>query len=169
MKTPKANNRASPKPVGEVRRASRSSKPRSRQKSRLTPTALEDFRQRLLDKRRELIGDVRGLRSEAANRTGSGSNSMPIHMAERGSDTWEQGLTLRLTETQASILRDIDLALQRIQDGTYGVCEAGREQIPKMRLRAVPWAKYCIQCASQHEANLVALSRCKHKEETEAK
>ena len=76
---------------------------------------------------------------------------MPIHMAERGSETWEQALTLRLSETHASILRDLDAALQRIQDGTYGVCEAAGERIPKGRLRAVPWAKYCSKCARSFE------------------
>ena len=76
---------------------------------------------------------------------------MPIHMAERGSETWEQALTLRLSETQASILRDLDAALQRIQDGTYGVCEAAGERIPRGRLRALPWTRYCIECARSVE------------------
>lgn len=154
MNPPKANNRASAKAIGEDGRASRNSKPPSRRRKCLAPRALEDFRQRLLDKRRELIGDVRCLRDEAMNSGsggGSGSNSMPIHMAERGSDTWEQALTLRLSETQASILRDIDEALQRIQDGTYGVCEAAGERIPRDRLRALPWTRYCIECARSLE------------------
>ena len=154
IKTSKANNRASPKAVGENRRASRSSKPPSRHRRRLTPRELEDFQQQLLDKRRELIGDVRCLRDEAMNSGsggGGGSNAMPIHMAERGSETWEQALTLRLSETQASILRDLDAALQRIQDGTYGVCEAAGERIPRGRLRALPWTRYCIECARSLE------------------
>lgn len=154
MNTSKANSRPSPKAVGENRRASRSSKPLSRHSRRLTSRELEDFQQRLLDKRRELIVDVRCLRDEAMNSGsggGSGSNAMPIHMAERGSETWEQALTLRLSETQASILRDIDAALQRIQDGTYGVCGAAGEGIPRGRLRALPWTRHCIECARSLE------------------
>ncbi len=76
---------------------------------------------------------------------------MPIHMAELGSDTWEQALTLRLSEAQAAILRDVDGALQRIQDGAYGVCEEAGERIPRGRLRALPWTRYCIECARSLE------------------
>ncbi len=76
---------------------------------------------------------------------------MPIHMAERGSETWEQALTLRLSETQASILRDIDAALQRIQDETYGICEATGDPISKGRLRVLPWTRHCIECARSLE------------------
>jgi RNA polymerase-binding transcription factor DksA len=152
MEAPKASHRALPKAVGESRCASRRSEFPSRQESRLTPREVEDFQQRLLGKRRELIDDVRGLRSEAANGIESGSNSMPIHMADRGSDTWEQGLTFRLTETQETVLREIDVALQRMRDGVYGICEATGKRISETRLRAVPWTRYCIEYARKLEA-----------------
>ena len=150
VKSPRANNRA-PAKNGHVLQ---DSKQPSRRRRRLTPRELEDYQQRLLDKRRELIGDVRRLHDEAMNGGsggGGGSNSMPIHMAERGSETWEQALTLRLSETQESVLRDVDVALQRIHDGTYGVCEAAGGRIPGGRLRALPWTRYCIECARSLE------------------
>ena len=171
-KRPKSNNRAPATAARKDGNAPRDCKPRGRCGTRLTPKELEEFQVRLLDKRRELVGDVRGLQSEAVNGNGGGgggSNAMPIHMAERASDTWEQALTLRLSEPHASILHEIDAALRRIQDETYGICEAGGERVSKGRLRAVPWAKYCVKCARQHEVRLVSLSRGKHREETEAK
>ena len=153
-KAPKTNNRALANPVGKGAHVTQNSKRPSRRTSRLTPSELEEFQVRLLNKRRELVGDVRGLQSEAVNDNGGGgggSNAMPIHMAERASDTWEQALTLRLSEAHASILHEIDAALRRIQDETYGICEATGERISKGRLRAVPWAKYCIKCARSLE------------------
>jgi DnaK suppressor protein len=47
-------------------------------------------------------------------------------------------------------------ALGRIEKGTYGFCEGNNEPIPKARLKAIPWARYCIACASLSEKGLLA-------------
>ena len=80
---------------------------------------------------------------------------MPIHMADLGSDTWEQELTLGLIENERGLLREIDEALDRIEDKTYGICLATNRPISKSRLRAQPWAKYCIAYARKRELGLV--------------
>jgi len=125
----------------------------------LNAAELEEFREMLLEKRRELIGDVANLedgaiRSGGAHNT-SGLSSMPIHMADLGSDTWEQELTLGLIENERGLLREIDEALERIKDRTYGMCLATGKPITKARLRAKPWAKYCIEYARKRELGLV--------------
>jgi len=127
------------------------------EKTRLTPQELEEFRQMLLAKRGQLVGDVAHLEDEAIRSNqhgGSGSSAMPIHMADIGSDTWEQELTLGLIENERGLLREIDEALERIKDGTYGVCVATGKAITKARLRAKPWAKYCIEYARKRELGL---------------
>ena len=128
-------------------------------KTRLSAEALDEFRQLLLDKRRELVGDVTQLESQVMGRNGpgggSGSSSMPIHMADLGSDTWEQELTLGLIENERTLLREIDEALDRIEGKTYGICLATNRPITKSRLRAKPWAKYCIEYARKRELGLV--------------
>ncbi|MBP7936115.1 MAG: TraR/DksA C4-type zinc finger protein [Phycisphaerae bacterium] len=125
----------------------------------LTPAELESFREMLLEKRHELIGDVANLEDGAIRSGGgqstSGLSSMPIHMADIGSDTWEQELTLGLIENERGLLREIDEALERIQDRTYGMCLATGKPITKARLRAKPWAKYCIEYARKRELGLV--------------
>lgn len=125
----------------------------------LTPAELESFREMLLEKRHELIGDVANLEDGAIRSGGahsaSGLSSMPIHMADIGSDTWEQELTLGLIENERGLLREIDEALERIKDGTYGMCLATGKPITKARLRAKPWAKYCIEYARKRELGLV--------------
>ena len=111
----------------------------------------------LLAKRQQLIGDVAHLEDEAirSHQPGSGgSSSMPIHMADLGSDTWEQELTLGLIENERGLLREIDEALERIEDGTFGICLATGKPITKARLRAKPWAKYCIGYARKRELGL---------------
>jgi DnaK suppressor protein len=125
----------------------------------LTAAELESFREMLLQKRHELIGDVANLEDGAIRSGGShnasGLSSMPIHMADLGSDTWEQELTLGLIENERGLLREIDEALERIKDRTYGMCLATGKPITKARLRAKPWAKYCIEYARKRELGLV--------------
>lgn len=119
-------------------------------KTPLTDKDLGEFKRLLLRKRNELVGDVRRLTSEAFNRRGEGAgehSSMPIHMADLGSDNWEQEFTLGLIANEEAVVREIDEALERIENKTYGICLATRKRISKARLRAKPWAKYCIDYA----------------------
>lgn len=115
----------------------------------LTPTETENFRQMLLQKRAEIVGDVSTLQNEALNRNRQDAagdlSSMPIHMADLGSDNFELEFTLGLIEGERAILKEIDEALERIQRKTYGFCLATGNPIGKARLRAKPWAKYCYE------------------------
>ncbi len=130
-----------------------------RAKTRLTDRELAEFRELLMDKRHELLGDMAHLRNDALRQgssgEGGGSSAMPIHMADIGSDTWEQELTLGLIENERLLLREIDAALARIADKTYGICLGTNKPITKARLRAKPWAKYCIEYARQRELGLI--------------
>ena len=156
MRSPRKGNSASEKAKANKSRVRRA--PRQR-KSRLSPETLEDFRQRLLHKRRELVDDVCSLRNAALQNgrpgDGSGSSAMPVQLADKGSDAWEQAVSLGMFETKEMMLREIDTALQRIRDKTYRICEATGKVIPKTRLRAIPWAKYCIEYATKREAGLL--------------
>ncbi|MBI4581269.1 MAG: TraR/DksA C4-type zinc finger protein [Planctomycetes bacterium] len=126
-------------------------------KSHLTAEELAEFRQILLDKRRELVEDMVNLEGEAKRSGGEGgalSGTMPIHMADLGTDTWEQEFTLNLIEKERTIVREIDEALDRIEKKTYGTCLATGRPISKARLRVKPWAKYCIEYARKRELGL---------------
>ncbi len=123
---------------------------RSTPKTRLTAKQLREFKQLLLQKRAELAGDVTHLADEVVNRRGQGPSehtSMPIHMADVGSDNWEKEFTLGLIASEHALIREIDEALARVSNRTYGVCLATHKNISMARLRAKPWAKYCIEYA----------------------
>ncbi len=124
-------------------------------KTKFSEEDLAEFRQLLLAKRAELIGDVDHMTSEALRDSqpgGSGNlSNVPIHMADVGSDNWEQEFTLGLVANEQQRLKKIDAALQRIADHTYGICEATHKPIGKQRLRAKPWARYCIESAREKE------------------
>ncbi len=117
---------------------------------------LEFFRELLVAKRRELLGDVHSMEEEAL-RSASGSNlsNLPIHMADMGTDNYEQEFTLGLVEKDRQLLREINVALQKIRDGTYGICEGTGKQITKARLEAKPWAKYSIEYARKLESRIL--------------
>ena len=121
--------------------------------------ALERFRKLLILKREMLSGDVTTLQREALRKnrkdaTGDLSH-MPIHMADLGSDNYEQEFALDLIQNEEITLREIDEALQRLDEGTYGVCVACEKKIPLARLKAKPHARYCIECKIQEEKGLL--------------
>ena len=74
---------------------------------------------------------------------------MPIHMADIGSDNFEQEFTLSLMENDDETLEMIEEALERIEDGSYGICAECGSAIPKTRLNAIPYTPYCVKCASR--------------------
>jgi DnaK suppressor protein len=123
-------------------------------KTQLSAKELREFKLLLLAKRAELCGDVERLTAEAFHQVEEGGNdrsAMPIHMADLGSDNWEQDFTLGLIDTERSLVHEIDEALKRIDNKTYGVCLATHNRISLARLRAKPWAKYCIEYARARE------------------
>jgi DnaK suppressor protein len=124
-------------------------------KGRLSPADIEHFRKMLLEKRREIVGSVSEMEDEALKKSrldaAGDLSSMPIHMADIGTDNFEQEFALGLMDSERKLIREIDDALERIEQGTYGFCEATDKPIPKARLNAQPWARYCVEYARKLE------------------
>ncbi|MCZ6543298.1 MAG: TraR/DksA family transcriptional regulator [Planctomycetota bacterium] len=123
-------------------------------KTKLSKKDLSHFRTQLLLKRAELVGDLSTMEAQALRAGGGNPSHMPIHMADVGTDTYDQDFMLGLAEAERHRLREIDEALQRIDDRTYGVCQMTSKPIPKARLNAKPWAKYSIEAAREIERGL---------------
>jgi RNA polymerase-binding protein DksA len=113
------------------------------------------YRERLIALRVRLRGDVSQMAEATLKKSRTEANgdlsSMPIHMADIGSDNFEQEFTLSLMENGEGTLGLIEKALERIEEGTYGVCEECGAKIPKTRLNAILYATMCIKCASKLE------------------
>jgi RNA polymerase-binding transcription factor DksA len=129
-----------------------------KRKSKLTAKELVFFRELLIGKLKEIIGDVNHIESGALKTSRQDSagdlSSMPIHMADIGSDNYEQEFALGLMDSERKIVREIHEALKRIQDGTYGICEGTGNPIPKIRLKGIPWTRYCLKFAELVEKGL---------------
>ena len=111
------------------------------------------YKKLLLHLRGRLRGDVTTMADAALNKTRSESSgdlsSMPIHMADMGSDNFEQEFTLSLMESEEGMLEQIEVALERIEEGVYGLCVECDGKILKARLQAIPYTPYCVKCASK--------------------
>ncbi len=118
-------------------------------------TEIQAFKERLLALRARLRGDMSQMADATLKKRRTEGNgdlsSMPIHMADIGSDNFEQEFTLSLMESEEATLANIEAALERVEDGTYGLCEECGVKIPKKRLEAIPYATMCVKCASQSE------------------
>jgi RNA polymerase-binding transcription factor DksA len=114
---------------------------------------IKEFKNMLVGLRSRLRGDVSALADAALRKTRSEASgdlsSMPIHMADVGSDAFEQEFTLSLMEHDGSALEQIEAALVRIEDGHYGLCVECDAKIPKTRLQVLPHTPYCVKCAEK--------------------
>jgi RNA polymerase-binding transcription factor DksA len=113
----------------------------------------EAFQQQLLTLHQRLKGDVKHLTSEALgdSSSGGGPSQMPIHMADLGSDNFEQENTLNLLANEQQTLEEIAEALDRVRQGTFGACEECGEEILRARLKELPYTRYCVACARKVE------------------
>jgi RNA polymerase-binding transcription factor DksA len=117
----------------------------------MTRAETKTYRQRLLTLMRRLDQDRAQLREEALQAAGGeasgGLSNVPLHLADLGSHSFEGQLTLGLLGNEEQILAEINAALERIDQGVYGRCEACRRAIRRERLQALPYARYCVACA----------------------
>lgn len=123
--------------------------------SALKPGEVEAFREVLQGLRARLRGDLdqmtdEALRRDQAESSGNLSN-VPLHMADVGTENYDQEFTLSLIENEQEVLGQIYEALARIDTGTFGTCEDCGQPIAKPRLQAIPYAKLCIDCARERE------------------
>jgi RNA polymerase-binding transcription factor DksA len=121
----------------------------------MNSSEMKVYRERLISLRARLRGDVHAMADAALNKTraeASGDLSlMPIHMADVGTDNYEQEFTLSLLQKDEGKLELLEAALERIEEGVYGTCAECGGRIPKTRLNAIPFTPHCVKCASKIE------------------
>jgi DnaK suppressor protein len=123
--------------------------------SALKEEELGSYRQTLQNLRARLRGDLdqmtdEALRRDSAGGTGNLSN-VPLHMADLGTDNYDQEFTLGLIENEQGTLELVVEALARMAKGTFGECVECGGSISKPRLEAIPYARHCIGCARKLE------------------
>lgn len=106
--------------------------------------------------RARLRGDLDQMTDEALKRNQPDSSgnlsNMPLHLADVGTENYDQEFTLSLIENEQLTLDQIQGALGRIEEGTFGRCQECGGPITKPRLQALPYTPYCIECARKMES-----------------
>jgi len=134
-------------------------------KAHLTQADIEHFKALLLEKRQELLGNVKSMEDETLKRDRTDLSNLPMHMGDMGTDTYEMDHALSLVDGERKILEEIDQALDRIENKTYGICLGSGKPISKARLQAIPWTKYSIEYATQMEKGMAQTGRARPQEE----
>ena len=117
---------------------------------------VEHFRELLLEKREAVSAALDNLHRENSvsleDETGElVSGSADQHLADTATETVDREIGNTLEEHDERLLAEIDAALRRIEDGTYGKCVNCGAPIPEERLEAMPWATLCIDCKRKEE------------------
>ena len=111
---------------------------------------LERFRQQLLASRQALAGEVVSRREEGYSLGTDGIQDA----GDDAANTYARQLLLNLSERERETLREIDEALDRLEDGSFGVCQGCGEEIGEARLEALPYATLCVECKSNQESGV---------------
>lgn len=110
---------------------------------------LAKYKKLLLARRDQILGSIGQMKDEALKTNDSGYSL--DHLADYGSDHFEQEFTLGLIESSQDELSEINEALERIAARTFGTCEGCQKVIAKQRLNALPYARLCIECRRKDE------------------
>jgi DnaK suppressor protein len=112
------------------------------------------FRDLLLEERKRVASAIQNLHDDHPGSMSEETGEDAVydnHLADTATDTYDRELDYSLEENSEHVLADIDAALGRIEDGTYGTCSNCGKQIPEERLEARPWATLCIDCQRERE------------------
>lgn len=112
------------------------------------------FKEMLVALRARLRGDVSSLANSALSQGPGGTDAgrAPADIADLGNNMLEENNSLLLMDNEEVVLIQIEEALERINDGTYGICVECGGRIPKLRLNAIPYTPYCVKCAANNES-----------------
>lgn len=144
------------KPTGK-KNSNRSQSPltliQSNHKGRRLDSFTRGQKDKLLQLRDAMVDSMTGVAQDTlrSRAEGSEASAFGMHQADAGSDAYDRDFALSLLSQEQDALYEIDQALKRIELGTYGVCEMSGKHIPRMRLEAIPFARFTVECQSQLE------------------
>lgn len=115
----------------------------------LKKSEITKFKKQLEELRQKLVGSLQTNAQEIKKPDEATGYSQ--HHADQGTDDYDRKLNLELTEQEFTLLRQIDRALEKVQEGTYGICDISGEEIPKARLEAMPYALTTVKAQEQLE------------------
>lgn len=111
---------------------------------------LKQFEKRLIEERKKLLRELEyeGSQISKSHESSGDLSAYSNHMADQGTETERRELTSQILSTRREALSEIDLALNKVNQGKYGFCESCGKAISKRRLKFLPQARKCITCST---------------------
>lgn len=124
-------------------------------KKKLNKKELEYFKKLILKIKDKVLDEIKHISDDTLKKSqkdASGDiSSYTYHMADVASDTYDREFSLGLASNERESLYELDDAIKRIEEGAFGVCEGCKSPITKTRLKAVPYARFCVKCQERKE------------------
>jgi RNA polymerase-binding protein DksA len=124
-------------------------------KNKFTKKELSEFKKIVLKKKDELLEDIQHISDDTLKKSqkeASGDISgYTYHMADVATDSYDREFSLGLASSERKFIYELDDALKRIEEGTFGICQDCKSLISKSRLKAVPYARSCVKCQEKRE------------------
>lgn len=113
------------------------------------------FKKLILKKKEETLDDIKHISEDTLKKSqkdASGDISgYTYHMANVATDTYDREFSLGIASNERKLIYEFDDAIKKIEEGTYGTCENCKGLIPKVRLKALPYARFCLKCQEEKE------------------
>ena len=113
------------------------------------------FKELLMKKKTDLAKGIDHIANDelkTSQRDAAGDlSAYSLHMADMATDNYDREFSLGLADNEQKILNRINAALEKIEENTFGLCEACEKKISKVRLKAVPYAELCVPCQEKQE------------------
>ncbi len=114
---------------------------------------IQNFKTCLLELKQKITQTLSQTQQEVKKQEESTGYSQ--HQADQGTDDFDRTINLELTQAEMQILRQIDRALEKVEQGTYGICDITQEEIPIKRLEAIPYASMTVESQDRFEKGLL--------------
>lgn len=124
-------------------------------KKKLTKKDLIYFKKLILKRKEEVIDQIKHISEDTLKKSQKDAagdiSGYTYHMADVATDTYDREFSLTLASNERKIIYEIDDAIKKIEEGTYGICEECKNLIVKTRLKALPYARLCLKCQENTE------------------
>jgi DnaK suppressor protein len=124
-------------------------------RKKLTKKELNDFKKLIIKSKDKALDEIKHISEDTLKKSQKDAagdiSGYTYHMADVASDSYDREFSLGLASNERESLYELDDALKKIEDGTFGTCEECKSPISKTRLKAVPFAKLCVKCQERKE------------------
>ena len=124
-------------------------------KNKFTKKDLLEFKKIILKKKEEIFEEIKHISDDTLKKSQKDAagdiSGYTYHMADVATDTYDREFCLSLASSGREQIFELDDALKKIEEGTFGICETCKSSIAKVRLKAVPNARFCVKCQNKQE------------------